>query len=198
MTPQPWPRPTVVVSQCLGFAACRWNGLSLPHPIVERLKPWVAFRPVCAEVEIGLGVPRQPVRVVRGPEGPRLMQPATGNDYTVPMNTFSAAFLDSLGEVGGFILKGQSPSCGWRDCKLYVSVQKGAAIGRTDGLFAAAVAARFATLPIETETRLDNPTIRAHFLTKLFTLARFGQARQSGTGEALVRFQTEHKLLLMG
>jgi uncharacterized protein YbbK (DUF523 family) len=35
---------------------------------VKKLKKYVDFHPVCAEVEIGLGVPRNPIRIVEKKE----------------------------------------------------------------------------------------------------------------------------------
>lgn len=78
MSPGAWPRPRVVVSACLGFAAVRYSGELIPDKVVAALKEHVDFVPVCPEVEIGLGVPRPVVRLVRGEEGPRMVQPKTG------------------------------------------------------------------------------------------------------------------------
>ena len=75
-------KPVVVVSKCLGFAHCRFNGLTISNHTVDKLKPHVDFRPVCPEVEIGLGIPRDPVRIVKEKEEQRLVQPDTGDDVT--------------------------------------------------------------------------------------------------------------------
>ncbi|MDD4858406.1 MAG: DUF523 domain-containing protein, partial [Candidatus Krumholzibacteria bacterium] len=115
-------RPTVVVSKCLGFAACRYNGLGISSDFVKALMPDVDFVPVCAEVEIGLGVPREPIRVASGPNGLRLLQPSTGLDVTERMVRFARTFLESLSAVDGFILKSRSPSCGVRDVKVFRGV----------------------------------------------------------------------------
>ena len=112
MSPGAWPRPRVVVSACLGFAAVRYSGELIPDKVVAALKEHVDFVPVCPEVEIGLGVPRPVVRLVRGEEGPRMVQPKTGEDLTERMRAFSQRFLQGLGEVEGFLLKNRSPSCG--------------------------------------------------------------------------------------
>ncbi len=73
-------KPVVVVSRCLGFAACRWNGQTISDDLVQKLRDHVEFRPVCPEMESGLGVPRDPVRVVSVEGVSRLLQPATGSD----------------------------------------------------------------------------------------------------------------------
>src|SRR5262245_32469134 len=57
-------RPIVVVSQCLGFAAVRYDGRVLRDDFVKALSQHVTFTQVCPEVGIGLGVPRAPIRIV--------------------------------------------------------------------------------------------------------------------------------------
>jgi len=190
-------RPTVVVSKCLGFAACRYNGLSISSDVVKALEPHVDFVPVCAEVEIGLGVPREPIRVVSGPNGLRLLQPSTGADVTDRMTRFAASFLDSLAIVDGFILKSRSPSCGVRDVKVFRGVEKEAAVGKGSGFFGAAVVEKFPGHPVEDEGRLMNFRIREHFLTSLYALARFRAARARLAMRDLVDYQARNKLLLM-
>ena len=190
-------RPTVVVSKCLGFAACRYNGLSISSDIVKALMPHVDFVPVCAEVEIGLGVPREPIRVVSALNGLRLLQPSTGADVTDKMTRFAATFLDSLAIVDGFILKSRSPSCGVRDVKVFRGVEKEAAVGKGSGFFGAAVVEKFPGHPVEDEGRLLNFRIREHFLTSLYALARFRAARARLAMRDLVDYQARNKLLLM-
>ena len=190
-------RPTIVVSKCLGFAACRYNGLSISSDVVKALMPHVDFVPVCAEVEIGLGVPREPIRVVSGPNGLRLLQPSTGADVTDRMTRFAASFLDSLAIVDGFILKSRSPSCGVRDVKVFRGVEKEAAVGKGSGFFGAAVVEKFPGHPVEDEGRLLNFRIREHFLTSLYALARFRAARARLAMRDLVGYQARNKLLLM-
>jgi len=105
-------RPVVVVSSCLGKEACRYNGAALDDPFVASLADHVTLRPVCPELEVGLGVPRDPVRLVARGADVAMVQPKTGLDLTEAMRSFSASFLDGLGSVDGFVLKGRSPSCG--------------------------------------------------------------------------------------
>ena len=191
-------RPNVVVSKCMGFAACRYNGVTIPDAFVQQLEPYVTYHPVCPEVEIGLGVPRDPVRVVLIDDEPRLLQPATGADVTEKMQTFADDHLGSLTDIDGFILKGRSPSCGMKDVKLYRGMERGAAVARKGaGFFGQAVLEQYGHLPVEDEGRLTNFTIREHFLTALFALADFRAVKASGAMGELVRFHTDNKLLLL-
>jgi uncharacterized protein YbgA (DUF1722 family)/uncharacterized protein YbbK (DUF523 family) len=191
-----FPKPIVVVSKCLTFEPVRWNGQIIASSFVEKLKPYVDFIPVCPEVEIGLGVPRNPVRIVVANGEKRLLQPATGKDYTKKMEAFSKSFLASLDNVDGFILKSGSPSSGFKNVKVYPSIEKVASVDRSPGFFGGGVLQKFPNAAIEDERRLLNPRIKEHFLTKLFTLASFREVKKSGRIRDLVKFQSDNKYLL--
>lgn len=190
-------RPKVVVSRCLEFDHCRYNGDMISSPVVAKLKEYVDFLPVCAEVEIGLGVPRTPVRIVLDRGEHRLVQPSSGKDVTEDMITFCTRFLDSIEDVDGFILKFRSPSCGLKDVKVYPAVEGKGAVGKTSGYLGGAVLKRYPFLPIEDEGRLRNARIKEHFLAKLFTFAAFREVKVKGSMKDLISFHTENKLLLM-
>jgi uncharacterized protein YbgA (DUF1722 family) len=112
------------------------------------------------------------------------------------MDTFSNSFLGSLDPVDGFILKSGSPSSGFKNVKIYPTIEKSASIGRGPGFFGKAVIQRFPNLAIEDERRLLNPRIKEHFLTKLFTLASFRGLKKSGRIRDLIRFHSNNKYLL--
>ncbi|WP_322799329.1 DUF523 and DUF1722 domain-containing protein [Thermoflexus sp.] len=192
-----WPRPRLLISECLGFADVRYDGGRIPNSLVESLKPYVEFIPVCPEVTIGLGVPRPPIRLVETGEGLRLIQPDTGQDLTERMRRFSALFLSRLGEVDGAILKSRSPSCAPRDARVYPSHGSAPSSGQRPGLFAEAVRRFFPDIPVEDEGRLTNREIREHFLTAVFALARLRQAIEEGSPHALMAFHARYKFLLM-
>jgi uncharacterized protein YbgA (DUF1722 family)/uncharacterized protein YbbK (DUF523 family) len=186
-------KPKVVVSKCLGFAKCRWNGTTIPDYFIDSLRKHVNFIPVCPEVEIGLGTPRPPIRIVNK----RLIQPKTGRDVTDKMNTFSDRFLNKLKDVDGFILKYKSPSCGLKNVPIYPSTGRVQAKSSGPGFFGKKVLEKFKGLPIEDEGRLRNFKIREHFLTSLFTLADFRKVKQSKSIPKLLDFHTRNKFLLM-
>jgi uncharacterized protein YbgA (DUF1722 family)/uncharacterized protein YbbK (DUF523 family) len=188
-------KPVVVVSRCLGFDRCRYNGQMVSDPLIERLKEHVDFRPVCPELEIGLGVPRDPIRIISENEHRRLMQPASNRDVTRNMNAFTETYLASLQQADGFILKNRSPSCGIGDVKIYIGHKKWTQSVRGSGFFGGRVLKQYPDMPVEDEGRLRNFRIREHFLTKLYTYMRFRKmAKQM---KALVEFHTNHKLLFL-
>ena len=192
-----YPRPRIVISRCIEFDPCRYDGSKIPSPTVARLKSFADCIPVCPEVEIGLGIPRATVRIVRMDGVDHLIQPATGRDVTREMTVFASRFLDDLPPVDGFILKGGSPTSGASGVRVYPSAEKSMAIERTAGFFAREVLKRFSELPVEDELRLNNSRIRDHFLTGIFTLAAFREVEEKGEREDLVTFHAANKLVLM-
>jgi len=190
-------KPVVIASKCLGFVHYRWNGEIINDDFTRLLGDFVEYLPVCPEVEIGLGVPRDPIHIesVRGEK--RLVQPATGRDLTGVMHDFSDSFLGGIGLVDGFLLKYRSPSCGTNDVKIYSEGGKSGSIGKGAGFFAVAVMERFSNLAVETEGRLKNYRVREHYLTKLWAMARFRNTAAAGGMKDLVVFHSGNKLLLM-
>jgi uncharacterized protein YbgA (DUF1722 family)/uncharacterized protein YbbK (DUF523 family) len=188
-------KPIIVVSRCIEFAACRWNGLMIQDNFVRQLMPFVEYRPICPEYEIGLGIPREPIRVIQAKDKRMLYQPATGKDFSAKMNKFAESYLRSLDEIDGFILKGRSPSCGIKDVKIYAGIDKAPLTGKGAGFFGETVIERFSDLPVEDEGRLTNFRIREHFLTRIFALAAWRNLPKSMG--PLVEFHGSNKLLLM-
>ena len=194
---QHWPKPALVLSRCLELEPVRYNGQVVPYDFVRELRPWVTLVPVCPEVEIGLGVPRDPVRIVAVDGEARLLQPDTGRDLTEAMSEFAGEFLPGLEAVDGFILKNRSPSCGIGDVKIYQGLEASASAERGAGFFGGAVQRMYPGLAIEDEGRLRNYRIREHFLTKLFALARLRAQVPTGGMRHLIEFHAQHKFLLM-
>ncbi|MDG6243606.1 MAG: DUF523 and DUF1722 domain-containing protein [Methanolobus sp.] len=195
-----FPRPKIVVSKCLGFAACRYDGKMLQATIVDHLKSFVDFIDVCPESEIGLGIPRDPVIIVLN-DRKRLLQPSNGLDFTDRMEGFSKSYLEELDDFDGFILKSKSPSCGVGTTKVFHDAgSKEFLHGHENGFFADAVLRDYPDLPLIDEQQLNDPVLREHFLTGVFALASFRQCSLSGkvlTLEPLIGYHARNKLLFM-
>jgi uncharacterized protein YbgA (DUF1722 family)/uncharacterized protein YbbK (DUF523 family) len=185
----------VFVSRCIGFESVRWDGKIISSKFVENLKPYIEAITVCPEVEVGLGVPRDPIRLVNQDGKASLVQPATGQDLSEKMLQFTRKRLNELPELDGVILKSRSPSCGINDTKIFDSIENTLPLCRGSGFFGAMVISKFGHLPIEDEKRLTNPRVQEHFLTKLFTLADFRVVKESGSINKLIDFQARNKLL---
>jgi uncharacterized protein YbgA (DUF1722 family)/uncharacterized protein YbbK (DUF523 family) len=190
-------RPRLVLSRCLELDKVRYNGEKIAYDFVREIEPFVELVPICPEVEIGLGVPRDPIRLIEGEDGSRLYQPSTGRDLTSEMQDFSDSFLSALPPVDGFLLKNRSPSCGISDVKLYTVDGRPSSSGKRAGMFGQSVIDRFCDLAMEDEGRLRNFRIREHFLTKLFALAALRGVATTGSMRELIEFHARYKFVLM-
>ncbi len=187
------------VSQCLLGEPVRYDGQHKRDAfIVDTLGQYVDFVPVCPEVECGLPVPREAMRLVGTVEAPRLMTQRTGIDLTEQMLSWAAERVELLAGEGlcGFIFKAKSPSCGMEQVKVYND--HGGMAGRGVGLFARAFMTRFPLLPVEEEGRLNDPGLRENFIERIFTLKRYRDAMGDAPSlRALTQFHAAHKYLLM-
>jgi uncharacterized protein YbgA (DUF1722 family)/uncharacterized protein YbbK (DUF523 family) len=189
------------VSSCLLGARVRFDGGHKRSDfLVDTLGSFVEFVPVCPEVEIGLGVPRETLRLVRDGTAPaiRLVANQTAIDHTKAMNSYAERRVAALGREGlsGYILKKDSPSCGMERVRVYGSSGMPTRDGL--GLFAAALMRRYPNLPVEEEGRLNDPHLRENFVERVFAYRRLRSFFSSRwTLGGLVRFHTTHKLTLM-
>lgn len=187
------------ISACLLGEPVRYDGgHKLDRYLQGQLGRFVEYVPVCPEVECGLPVPREAMRLVGDPAAPRLLTQKTKIDHTDRMLAWAARRLDELeGEdLCGFIFKSRSPSSGMANVKVYD--ETGTRLKKGVGIFAAALMARFPLLPVEEEGRLHDAGLRENFIERVFTFRRWKDMRESGTTlGTLVRFHTQHKLLIM-
>lgn len=191
-------RPSVLVSRCLSFDHCRWNGDIISSPFIEKLKPFVDFITVCPESEIGLGVPRKPVRLAYQGDEIVMVQHESAKNCTAEMNAYSTKLLSTMQSVEAFLYKERSPSCGMSNVKIYAGLQEGSAVRLMgSGLFAAAFQRSFPLLPVCSEGHLYNFLLREHFYTQIYTLALFRSLRDVPAISKLVDFHARHKLILM-
>ncbi|HGE8017595.1 TPA: transcriptional regulator MlrB, partial [Salmonella enterica] len=108
-------KPVVGISGCLTGATVRFDGGHKRMDFVmNSLAPWVAYKPICPEVAIGLPVPRPALRLIQTTCGDIRMRysHAPHDDVTERMNAFADRFLPTIGELAGFIVCAKSPSCG--------------------------------------------------------------------------------------
>ncbi|MBC8059720.1 MAG: DUF1722 domain-containing protein [Clostridiaceae bacterium] len=190
-------KPNVFISKCLGFDSCRYNGQIIMDTFVENLKPYVNTITICPEMSIGLGVPRDPIRVVIESNELKLYQPKTDREFTEEMNAFSNSYLKALQNVDGFIFKKGSPSCGYKNIKIYNGMSKVTGSVKGSGFFGGKAVELFPYTAIEDEGRLYNYRIRDNFLTKIFISADFRKVKESNSLGELVKFHSRNKLLLM-
>ncbi len=161
-------RLRIGISSCLLGDEVRFDGgHKRDAPLLESLAPHVEWVRVCPEVELGMGVPREPVQLVKSAAGLRMIAVHTGTDYTDAMRAFAARRVAALAgmDLRGYILKSDSPSCGLDTVKVFDDDAEPSRSGT--GLFAAALTSAFPAMPIEDERRLGDPEARTRFLERV-------------------------------
>ena len=161
-------RPRIGISACLLGDRVRYDGGHKRDALLlELLGQHVEWVPVCPEVEVGMGTPREPLHLVQHASGLRMISSETRTDYTDAMNAWAERRLDDLSRqvISGYILKKNSPSCGKDHVKVYSNEGLFSQSGR--GLFAAALMRRFPGLPIEEEDSLHDIAAIQNFLERV-------------------------------
>ena len=193
-------RPIIVVSKCLEFGNCRYDGSQISDVFIRKLKQHIDFIPLCPEMEIGLPSPRQALRIIENEGKQDLVFSQTGDSVTTQFETYTSSKIKELKrlDIDGFILKSRSPSCGIKEVKLYRTFGKSPALSKNaKGFFGKAAIEEFGLLAIEDEGRLSNYQIREHFLTRVYTHAAFRNVKNSSSMGALVKFHSQNKYLFM-
>ena len=188
----------VGVSSCLLGEKVRFDGgHKLDTLVTETLRPYCEWIPVCPEMEIGLGAPRESLRLIAGADGVRLVATRSGADHTAAMTAWATRRLEELAalDLDGYILKKDSPSCGMERVRVY---GEGGMARRTgSGIYARLLLRRFSMLPVEEEGRLHDMGIRENFVERLFAGRRWREfVKAKPRSRDLVAFHTRHKLAL--
>jgi uncharacterized protein YbgA (DUF1722 family)/uncharacterized protein YbbK (DUF523 family) len=187
------------ISACLLGQKVRFDGgHKLDRFLTETLGGYVQFVPVCPEMECGLGIPRESMRLVGDPQAPRLVTTRTRQDHTRRMLDWAAQKVKALEEENlcGFIFKSKSPSSGMERVKVYG--EKGVPAKEGVGVFARRFMAHFPLLPVEEEGRLHDPKLRETFIEQIFALKRWREAVAGPQSLGrLVDFHTQQKLLIL-
>jgi len=192
-------RIKVGISTCLLGQKVRFDG-GHKHDryITDILGEYFEFVPVCPEVAIGMGTPREAVRLEGDVDAPRMVGVKSGKNWTAKMNKYSRQRVSLFKNqpISGYILKKDSPSCGMERVRVYGAAGMPARNGR--GLFAAELIKQFPLLPIEEEGRLNDVRLRENFIVRVFAYHRmrnlFTNSYRRGD---LVKFHTIHKYLLL-
>lgn len=186
------------VSSCLLGAPVRYDGRHKREAfITDTLGSRIELVGVCPEVECGLGVPREPMRLAGAPARPGLVAANSGIDHSARMRAWARRRVAGLerADLHGFIFKARSPSCGMEDVGVFGC--RGGVSGKAPGIFAKALMARFPALPCEDEARLRDPDTCENFIERVFALWRFRRAvGASPSLRALMTFHAQNKLLI--
>lgn len=187
------------VSACLLGQPVRYDGGHKRSSLcTEVLVEHVEFTAICPERAIGLGTPREPIRLVGDPGSPRAVGTIDRQrDVSAALTSFGERMATELDDINGYILMQKSPSCGMEQVKVYQD-NGHLAEGGGRGLFAAALMRCRPDLPVEEDGRLDDPVLRENFITRVFVHADWQQLQRSGlTHQVLISFHERYKYLLM-
>lgn len=192
-------RPRVGISRCLLGDPVRFDGGHKRNRFVtEMLAAHVQWVTVCPELEAGLGVPREPIRLAGSAGALRLVGSRSGTDHTAAVDAAVARRLDELERLDlcGFVLKKGSPTCGMERVK--VCPETG--IPNRDGVgrFAAELMRRRPLLPVEEEGRLNDPVLRENFIERVLALRSWKDFKSGRYSVgALVAFHAGRKFQIL-
>ncbi len=161
------------VSSCLVGMQVRWNGEHRRDEFVADVLGRLAeLVPVCPEMELGMGVPREPVRLVGTAAAPRLVGYPSGKDHAAAMLRFARRRVRQLERLGldGYVTKADSPSCGLEGVRLWPA-RGGAPRHSGTGAFIRVLVERMPDLPVEEEARLAAPAARDRFVQRMLAYA---------------------------
>jgi len=187
------------VSTCLLGEPVRYDGGHKRNRYVtDVLSEYFDFVPVCPEVECGMPIPRESMRLVGDPATPRLVTIKTKLDHTDQMKKWAKVRLKALEkeDLCGYIFKKDSPSSGLFRVKVYTDKGMPHKVGT--GIWARAFTEHFPLIPVEEEGRLNDPHLRENFIERIFTMKRWREtlAQRKSVGH-IVDFHTRHKLLVL-
>ncbi len=196
---QPPDGPILIgISSCLLGEKVRFDaGHKKDRFVTDVLGRHFSWVPICPELEVGMGVPREPVRLVGAPDHPIMVGTKSETDWTSRMNAYCLGKVDRISslDLSGYILKSNSPSCGMERVRVYAKNGIPAKTGR--GLFARVLMEKLPLLPVEEEGRLNDPRIRENFIVRVFSFHRYQQLLKNYSRHALVEFHAAHKYLML-
>ncbi|WP_095079718.1 DUF523 and DUF1722 domain-containing protein [Pseudomonas sp. Irchel s3h17] len=199
MNSQSASKPKIAISACLMGAEVRYNGGHKASRLCSQvLGNYVECVPVCPEVAIGLGVPREPIRLVgdlRQPHAVGTLNPEL--DVTQQLADYGQQMAGELGDICGYVFMQKSPSCGLERVRVY-HTNGNPQDGGARGIYAQAFCARHPSMPVEEDGRLNDPILRENFLTRVFVYAAWQAMLQAGLSrQGLTDFHARYKYLLM-
>ncbi|GEK72411.1 MULTISPECIES: YbgA family protein [Halomonas] len=199
MTSHPQEGIPVGISACLTGQEVRYNGgHKRSRYCLQVLAERFAFEPFCPELAAGLGVPREPIRLVgKVGETPRVKGTVDASlDVTERLEEVSESFIEAHRHLRGFVLMKGSPTCGLERVKVYHP--NGMPSHADSGAFVRAMRRDYPELPLEEEARLNDPVLRENFITRVYALDDWKRnVEPEPSRHALIQFHSRQKFLLM-
>lgn len=193
--------PKVGISSCLLGNKVRFDGGHKNNRYLSNtLVNYFDFVTMCPEAGAGMGIPREPIRLVQYGEDVRAIGVKDqSQDYTKPLENFGVQSSHTLERLSGFILKKDSPSCGMQRVKIYNGHYPDASPQRVgEGLFARFLKQHYPHLPVEEEGRMCDPVLRENFIERVYIYRRWQELEEKGIKPVdLIRFHSDHKYIIM-
>ena len=192
-------RIPVGISRCLLGEEVRYNGgHKLSRFCRDQLGEWFRYVDVCPEVEIGLGVPREPMRLVEREGEIRVLEiKGSSNDHTDKLRNLADTHQQWISNLCGFVFMQNSPSCGLFRVKAY---HPNGNVLHTDakGAFAQRVHELMPWLPMEEAGRLTDAKLRENFITRVFVFSEWRELTAQGLSRKnIIEFHARHKYLVL-
>ncbi|MGJ8663525.1 MAG: DUF1722 domain-containing protein [Marinicella sp.] len=188
----------VGISACLLGQPVRFNGSHKNSSFCsEVLSEWFEFVAICPEVEIGLGIPREPIRLVNEKGQIRVKNVTDqSKDYTDQLHEFADKKAAELTELCGYIFMQKSPSCGVFRVKVY-SPNGIPEYNPAMGAYAAQLKKRHPLMPMEEAGRINDIRLRENFIIRVFANHDWREhVLKEPLAKNLVAFHTRYKFLL--
>ena len=195
----PQAKPKIAISACLLGAEVRFNGGHKESRLCSQtLSEHFEFVPLCPEVAIGLGIPRQAIRLIGDPDQPQAVGSVdSGLNVTGPLHDYGVEMAGVHTDICGYIFMQKSPSCGLERVKVYQDQGRPAEL-RGRGIYASAFCAAHPDLPVEEDGRLNDPVLRENFLSRVYAYSAWQVLLKQGiTRRSLTEFHARYKYLLM-
>jgi len=192
-------KPKIGISSCVLGNNVRYNGGNKKDSwIVSELSKFVDFFPICPEVEMGLGTPREEIRLTYNKEtGERglITKKSEINLTKQALATYRRLNEEiKAAELDGFILMKKSPSCTLLKTKAVDFKEKGPA-KFIEGLFTYNLVNEFPEMPKLDTGRLFNKKMRENFIKKVYAHFRFSKINSST--KDLQDFHKQYKYIYM-
>lgn len=191
-------KPKLGVSACLMGVEVRYNGGHKQSQLcTETLSTYFDFVPACPEVAIGMGIPREAIRLIGDPAHPQAIGSVHSElNVTQALAEYGAHMATQMDDICGYVFMQKSPSCGLERVKVYQDNDLPTPSGR--GIYAQAFCASHPDLPVEEDGRLNDPVLRENFITRVFTYADWQVLLQNGLSRrGLTDFHSRYKYQLM-
>lgn len=187
----------VGISACLMGDEVRFNGGHKKSALCsDRLEAYFEFQRFCPEVAIGLGVPRQTIRLVGDFKTPRAIMPSTDADLTEHLADYGHEIAKVAQGLSGYILMKDSPSCGLFSTKVYSGTTP--LPGKRAGIFVQALKDQLPLLPMEEEARMNDAGLCENFIARVYAYHDWRvNFLPQATPQALVAFHSRYKYFVM-